>query len=665
MDDAFLDVRAHGYRRVAVCVPEVRVGDPAFNAEAHLRSLQQAYDAGAHYALCPELGLTGYTAGDLFFQEVLLRGAVDAVERVAAATADWNMIVSVGAPLVVDGGLYNCAVTLYGGRAVAVVPKSYPPNYREFYELRWFRPAAGAAVDRIELIGASVPFGSDVLVGVNEWRGFLLHTDICEDLWVPVPPGTIAALAGATVLGNLSASNVTVAKFEYRRELVRSSAAKNLAVQVYGAAGFGESTSDLAWDGHGLIADRGDIAAETERFVMGGTLAVADVDLDALVTDRARQTSWGQNAADHRRPMRAVMLSEIEEARPVDAYRRFERYIEPHPYVPPDTAQLDERCHEVFSILATSLARRVLALPEGARRIVLGVSGGRDSTLALIVAIRALELAGLPRTHLVGISMPGFGTTDRTAAIARDLIAAFGATAREIDVRPASSLIYEAVGHDPAVEDTTFENVQAWSRKFMLFATASQVGGIDLGTGDLSEIALGWSTYGADHMSHYAINAGVPKTLISRLIRWSADTVYGDEPAVREVLERVLDTPISPELTRPSAEGEVAQLSEELIGPYELHDFFLYHFSRFGFGPRRIARMALHAFGDRYTIGEIRQWLIVFLQRFFANQFKRDAVPDSPKVGSGGALSPRGDWRMPSDGSVAAWVTEAEAIPGE
>jgi len=663
MGDDFLDVRTHGFARVAVAVPEVRVADPAFNAEAHLRLLEQVHREGAHYALCPELGLSGYSCADLFFQETLLAASLAALGRVAAATAEWNLIVSVGMPLVVDDLLFNCAVTLFRGRPVALAPKAFPPNYREFYERRWFHPAADARAREITLLGERVPFGTDVLVAAPHLPGFVLHTDICEDLWTPVPPGTLAALAGATVLANLSASNVTVGKWEYRQELVRSSAAKNLAVQMYSAAGFGESTADLAWDGHGLIAERGEMIAETERFALHGSTVVTDVDLVALREDRMRQTSFGENAGQHARAFRTVVAAAAEERRSAAVYREFRRSIAPLPFVPADPAKRDARCREIFLIKATSLARRLLALPEDGRRVVIGISGGRDSTEALLVAAHAMDLLGLPRTRIFGVTMPGFGTSRETHENACALVRAVGATPREMDITRLAGLVFEAVGHDPGREDHTFENVQAWTRKFLLFALASRERAIDLGTGDLSEQALGWATYGGDHMSHYGINAGVPKTLISELIRWAAEVIFKDEPEVARVLRAVLATPISPELLRLGPGGEIAQRSEELIGPYELHDFFLYYFLRFGFGPRRIARMALHAFGGRYAVGEIRRWLLVFLERFFANQFKRDCVPDAPKVGSGGSLSPRGDWRMPSDASVAAWLAEARTIP--
>jgi NAD+ synthase (glutamine-hydrolysing) len=554
-------------------------------------------------------------------------------------------------------------VTLAGGRALAVAPKAYPPNYREFYELRWFHPARHARVETVRLLGDEVPFGTDVLIALPEHPGFVLHTEICEDLWVPVPPSALAALAGATVLANLSASNVTMGKFEYRRDLVRMSAAKNVAVQLYSAAGFGESTADLAWDGHGLVADRGELLAETERFAVAGSHAAADVDLAALASDRARQTSFAANAADCAPAVRQVTAALPAETRPAALWTTLARTLSPTPFVPTDPAERDRRCRELFTILATALARRLLALPEGQRRMVLGVSGGRDSTHALLVAVHAASLLELPRSSVIGLTMPGFGTSDPTYRAACRLVRALGATLREIDIRPLAGGTFAAIGHDPQVENLTFENVQAWTRKLLLFATAGQEGAIDLGTGDLSELALGFATYGGDHLSHYGVNAGVPKTLVTELIRWAGERIFSKEPDVTAALREVLALPISPELLRPGADGTIAQRSEDVVGPYELHDFFLYHFLRFGLGPERLARMAVAAFGPRYPLAEVKRWLVVFLERFFASQFKRDCVPDSPKVGSGGSLSPRGDWRMPADASVAAWLAAARRIP--
>src|SRR2546426_1950726 len=472
--DDFLDVRAHGFARVAVCVPETRVADPAFNAAAHLRILARVHAEGAHYALCPELGLSAYTCADLFFQEPLLAGTLAALARVAEGTAAWSMLVSVGAPLVVDDLLFNCAVTLYRGRPVAVAPKAYPPNYREFYELRWFHPATDARAAEITLLGQRVPFGTDVLVRAAHLPGFVLHTDICEDLWTPVPPSAIAALSGATVLGNLSASNVTIGKWEYRQELVRSAAAKNLAVQLYSAAGFGESTADLAWDGHGLIAERGEMIAETERFALHGSTVVTDVDLVALREDRMRQTSWGENARLHAHGFRTVVVEPVEEHRSAAVWREFRRAIAPLPFVPADPARRDARCREIFLIKATSLARRLLALPEDGRRAVIGISGGQDSTEALLVAAHAMDLLGLPRTRIFGVTMPGFGTSRETYENACALVRPVGAPPRETRINQIAGLVFEAVGHDPGREDHTFENVQAWTRKFLPFALPSR-----------------------------------------------------------------------------------------------------------------------------------------------------------------------------------------------
>jgi NAD+ synthase (glutamine-hydrolysing) len=652
--------------RVAVCVPRARVADPLYNARQHLVQLARVHEQGAQYALCPELGLSAYTCGDLFFQQALIERSLDALREVASASAGWNMIVSVGLPLVVDGGLYNCAVTLYRGQPIAAVPKAHLPSYREFYEERWFRSAAECRVDAVRLLDTDVPFGARVLMRAAHLPGFVLHTEICEDLWVPLPPSGFAALAGATVLGNLSASNITVAKWEFRRDLVCGSAARNLAVQMYSAAGFGESTSDLAWDGHGLISERGLLVGETERFSVNGSSLVVDVDLQAIVQDRMRQSSFGTNAAAARDlPFVEVEFGEEEEVRDERVYLALRRVVDPHPFVPADPAQRDVRCREVFLIQATSLAQRLESLPEKQRRVVIGVSGGQDSTHALLVAAHAVDLIGLGRDQIVAVNMPGLGTTERTRTNARRLIDAIHASYRELPISALSGAVFEAIGHPPDRLDVTFENVQAWLRKVLLFATASQRGGIDLGTGDLSEIALGWSTYGGDHMSHYGVNSGVPKSLISYLMAWAAEVIFRAEPEVQSVLRDILATPISPELLPPGPNGEIVQRSEDAVGPYELQDFFLFHFLRFGSSPRRLARLGLHAFEGKYTLAEIRRWLLVFVERFFASQFKRECVPDGPKVGSGGALSPRGDWRMPADASPEIWLAEARAIPDD
>jgi len=661
----FLDSRRHGFARVALVVPTVRVADPAANAAAHLELLGAVYRDGAEYALCPELGLTAYTCGDLFFDDTLRRASDEALRAILADTAHMNMAVSVGLPLAVDGLLYNCAATLYRGRVLAIASKSYLPNYREFYERRWFAPARSLRAAEVDVAGDRVPIGSNLILRARHRPGFAIHVEVCEDLWVPIAPSAVAALHGATVLANLSASNVTVAKSEYRRALVVGASARNLAVQMYSAAGYGESTDDLAWDGEGLVAERGVLLAAAERFAMRGTSIVVDVDLRSIEQDRMRQSSFADNAADWSRSFRFVDYGEPREARDRNLYCEIRRTIDPYPFVPSDPARRDERCQEVFAIQATSLARRLDALPETGRRVVVGVSGGQDSTHALLVAARAMDLLALPRERILAATMPGLGTTERTRLNARALAEALGAQLYELPVSQVSEDIFRMIDHPTEVEDVTFENVQAWARKYLLFAMASRHRAIDLGTGDLSELALGWCTYGGDHMSHYGINAGVPKTLISYLIGWAADRLFADDEPLRAVLHDILATPISPELKRPDASGSISQRSEDIVGPYELHDFFLYDFLRFGADPRRTARACLHAFAGRYDIATIRRWLIVFLERFFASQFKRDCLPDGPKVGSGGSLSPRGDWRMPSDASAAAWLAAARSIPEE
>ncbi len=681
MDD-FLNVLEHGFSRVAVVIPTVTVADPAANAEAHAEALAAAYKDGACFALCPELGLTGYSCGDLFHSQALLEAALRALGSLLARSTQWrDLLVAVGLPLVVDDAVYNCAVAIQNGHVLAVTPKSYPPEYREFYELRHFARAAEARSTEITVLGDRVPFGNDVLIAAKDKAGFVLHLEVCEDIWVPIPPSTVAALAGATVLANLSASNITIGKAEYREQLVEASSGRNLAVQMYSAAGFGESSTDLSWDGDGYVAERGTLLARTERFGLAGARIVVDVDLESLVADRMRQSSFRQNANDHRRAFRTVAFEHRQAfARAAEPFRTFLRNVDPHPFVPKDPRKRDERCRETFMIQATALARKLLSLPPDMRKVVIGVSGGQDSTLALLVAAHAMDLLGLPRSNIVGVTMPGFGTTGRTYENACRLIRAIGATFREIAIRDLSAQTFRdlgvgdaeafmaevkagiAAGDESAVarrRRTFFENVQAWSRKHVLFAVSGLEGAMVLGTGDLSELLLGWCTMFGDHASHYGVNAGVPKTLISFLIRWTAEVIYAKEEGVKAVLLDILDTEISPELLPPDEHGKIAQKTEEKIGPYELHDFFGYCTVRWGYRPSRIARLALHAFGGKYAVGDVKKWLRVFLARFVGNQFKRSCLPDGPKVGLT-AVSPRGDWRMPSDATARMWLDELE-----
>jgi len=664
----------------------MRIVEPAYNAERTLALARQASDEHAALVVFPELGLSGYSIDDLLHQDALLDGVVAAIGRIADESADLTPMLLVGAPLRCEHGLFNCAVVIHRGRVLGVVPKSYLPEYREYYEKRQFRAARDAVGDTIRLLESHVPFGPDLLFGARDVPGFVVHVEVCEDLWVPIPPSAYGALAGATVLVNLSASNVTIGKAVFRRELCASQSARTIAAYLYTAAGMGESTTDLAWDGQALIYENGDLLAEAERFSIDEQLIACDIDLDRLVSDRASTSSYGDSIHDHRARLATMRRIEFElglrDGPSVALRRRVERF----PYVPDDPASRNERCEEVYNIQVRGLETRLQA--TGIEKIVIGVSGGLDSTHALIVAARAMDRLGLPRRSVLAYTMPGFATSEHTLGNAHRLMEALGVSSSELDIRPAATQMLRDLGH-PAADgadqyDITYENVQAGERTSHLFRLANYHGGLVLGTGDLSELALGWATYGVgDQMSHYHVNASVPKTLIQFMVRWAIDTdQFGAE--VDEVLDSVLDTEISPELVPSSSEdGTELQGSEKVVGPYELQDFFLYYILRFGYSPGKVAFLALHAWGDRaagswpdlipeerrneYGLSEIKHWLGVFLDRFFrTSQFKRSAMPNAPKVGSGGSVSPRGDWRAPSDSSAATWLEQLrESVPDD
>jgi NAD+ synthase (glutamine-hydrolysing) len=632
------------------------------------------------------MGISAYSNDDLFHQDALLEATRVALAGVVEASRALLPVLVVGAPLRFEQRLFNCAVTIYRGRVVGIAPKTYLPNYREFYEKRQFSAARDALLREVEFLGERVPFGNNLLYTAANVPDFTLHTEICEDVWTPIPPSTYAALAGATVLTNLSASNITVGKADYRRSLCAGQSGKCVAAYLYSAAGPGESTTDLAWDGHALIYENGSMLAESQRFAAEEQVIAADVDLERLVQDRMRLGSFTDTVADHREHLQKVRrigftfdvpTGEMPLLHPV--YR--------FPYVPSDPAGLDERCYETYNIQVHGLMKRMVA--THIEKIVIGVSGGLDSTQALIVAARTMDRLGLPRTNVLGYTMPGFATSQTTNRNAHRLMRALGVTAQEIDIRPSCLQMLRDIGH-PFVDgeplyDVTFENVQAGERTSHLFRLANFHNGMVLGTGDLSELALGWATYGVgDHMSHYNVNGSVPKTLIQYLIRWVAETrQFGDEAS--EILTSILETEISPELV-PEAVGEdekPAQRTEEKIGPYELQDFNLYYTTRFGFRPSKVAFLAYSAWHDRtqgvwpgllpdgkrnsYELATIKRWLETFLFRFFQiSQFKRSAVPNGPKVGSGGSLSPRGDWRAPSDAEATVWLEELRAnVPDE
>jgi NAD+ synthase (glutamine-hydrolysing) len=682
MGREFFNIYRHNFVRVAVAIPELRVADPAFNARQVVELLEESARRRAALAVFPELGLTAYSCEDLFHQQALLDAAVGALAEVARASAGLDLLAVVGLPVRVDGLLYNCAAVLHRGRILGVVPKTYPPNYREFYELRHFAPASYAGAREIDLAGQrGVPFGARLLFEAEDQPGFVLAAEICEDLWTPIPPSSYAALAGATVLVNLSASNITTGKDEYRSQLVANQSGRCLAAYVYCAAGYGESTTDLAWDGHGMIYENGSRLGETERFAYAAQLALADVDLDRLAQDRMRQTSFAQSIQRHAEEIANYRRVRFCLAPPVSEVLLLERSLERFPYVPSDPATRDARCREVYEIQVQGLVKRLRAV--GIERVVIGVSGGLDSTQALIVCARAMDVMGAPRKNILAYTMPGFATTERTLSQARRLMEALGCSAAEIDIRPACMQMLKDIGHPYAkgqpVYDVTFENTQAGERTSHLFRLANLHNALVVGTGDLSELALGWCTYGVgDQMSHYAVNASVPKTLIQYLIRCEAGTRdLGQEASA--VLAQVLDTEISPELIPGKNGAQPAQSTEAIVGPYELQDFNLYYTLRFGLDPAKVAFMAYCAWRDRtrghwpdvpeagrrqYPIADIKRWLGVFLKRFFqTSQYKRSAIPNSPKVGSGGSLSPRGDWRAPSDSEASAWLARLEDIP--
>jgi NAD+ synthase (glutamine-hydrolysing) len=652
----FFNLYRHGFGRVAVATPVVRVGDPQYNLEATLELMREAAREKAVLAVFPELGLSAYTCDDLFHQQALVDSAENALEALLRKARNLPLAALVGLPVAVDGLLYNCAALVCQGRLVGVVPKTYLPNYREFYEARQFTPGDTARAKQVRLAGQTAPFGTDLLFRFSGLKGLVLHVEICEDLWVPTPPSSFAALAGATVIANLSASNVVIGKEGYRHQLVGNQSARCLAAYLYSAAGLGESTTDLAWDGHALIYENGTLIGESRRFADAPQLAVADVDLDRLLADRMRQNTFGAAALRHAdQVFRSI---EVEVATPRGKLL-LERKIERLPYVPSDPRSRDARCEEVYRIQVQGLVTRMRA--TGAKRLVIGVSGGLDSTQALIVCARVMDELRLPRTNVLAYTMPGFATSTRTRSQAWQLMRAIGATAEEIDIRPSCLQMLKDIGHPYAkgkkVYDVTFENVQAGERTSHLFRLANRHGGMVVGTGDLSELALGWATYGVgDHMSHYNVNASVPKTLIQFLIGWVAESdEFGAD--VKRALRRVLETEISPELV------PGRQSSEATVGPYELQDFNLYYILRFGYSPAKVAFLAWHAWRGKYKLPAIRKWLGVFLKRFFQNQFKRSAVPNAPKVGSGGSLSPRGDWRAPSDASASAWLADLAGVP--
>ena len=674
----FEAIHRHGFVRVAAASPTGSSGDVAFNVDQAIALAEEADAKGCDLVVYPELNISSYAVDDLFLQEAFLDAVEDGIARFRDATARLAPVLVIGAPLRRNGRLYNCALAVSRGRILGVVPKSFLPNYREYYEKRWFVSGIGLNGIDIAVAGEIVPFGTDLIFAAEDLDDFIFHVEICEDYWAPQPPSTVGALAGALILCNLSASNITIGKADERKLLCASQSSRCCAAYVYAASGPGESTTDLAWDGQGSIYEMGELLCDSTRFDLAPELCVADIDAQRLRLERMRMPTFNDNAVAAGHPEKSARRLHFEH-KPTLADIGFKRRLRRFPYVPNRPEQLDSDCFEAFNIQVQGLARRFQA--TSGNHLVIGVSGGLDSTHALIVAAKMCDFLELPRSTILGFTLPGFATGDATKGNAWALMKALGVVGEEIDIRPAAMQMLRDMKHPFAegkpVYDIAFENVQAGLRTDYLFRLANQRGGFVIGTGNLSEVALGWSTYGVgDQMSHYGVNAGVPKTLIQYLIRWAVKTGQFDSETNR-TLEAILATKISPELIPADDTGEM-QSTEDAIGPYELHDFFLFHILRSGQPPSKVAFLAWQAWNDpgkgqwpigypeglkrAYDLPTIRKWLEVFLYRFFQiSQYKRSAIPNSPKVSAGGALSPRGDWRAPSDGTAKPWLDELKA----
>ncbi len=678
----FKSAYAHGFARIAACTVPITIADPATNARTVLEQARACHDDGVAVAIFSELCLSGYSIDDLFLQDTLLEAVQVAIADLVRASQDLRPVLVVGAPLRKGNRVYNCAVVMHRGAVLGVAPKSFLPTYREFYEARWFAAGEDQRGEWISVGGVEVPFGPDLIFCASDVPDLALFVEVCEDMWVPIPPSANAALAGATVLANISGSPITIARAEDRRQLVRSASSRCSAVYAYAAGGQGESTTDLSWDGQTMVYECGELLAEGDRFPEGPRRTVADVDLGRIRQERMRQGTFDDNR--HAESIERDSFVEIGfTLDPPSGDIGLRRKVDRFPFVPDDVERLALDCYEAYNIQVSGLEQRLHAI--GHPKVVIGVSGGLDSTHALIVAAKAMDRLGRPRSDILAFTLPGFATGETTKSYATRLSKALGVTFEELDIRPAARQMFSDLGHPFAsgeeVYDITFENVQAGLRTDYLFRIANQRGGIVLGTGDLSELALGWCTYGVgDHMSHYTVNSGVPKTLVQHLIRWVAETEQLGERdgEVNQLLTDIVGQEITPELI-PTREGEKPQATEGSIGPYALHDFTLFHVLRYGFRPSKIAFLAEHAWSDagrgewppnypednrpEYALADIRSWLEVFIKRFFASQFKRSALPNGPKVSAGGTMSPRGDWRMPSDANPAAWLAELENVP--
>lgn len=639
---------SYGFVRVGAAVPLLRVGDCTYNMEQTELLMQEAASKGVQVLCFPEMGITGYTCGDLFHQKILIEQAEAALQSLLERTSGLSMLTLVGMPVRVQNRLMNTAVAFQNGRILAIFPKTWLPNYGEFYEKRWFSSAREVQAREATLCGQTVPFGTDILLKNGE---ACVGVEICEDLWMPVPPSSFHALHGANLLFNLSASNELIAKNDYRKQLVAQQSTRCIASYIYASCGFGESTTDVVFAGNAEIVENGSLLAEAERFTLQNQLIHADVDVEKLNGDRLRHTGF---TADFLHEREESEYRVLPFALPELYSEMIERTFAKHPFVP-SGPELNKRCQEMFAIQVQGLAKRMSH--TGCQHAVIGISGGLDSTLALLVAVKTFDKLGIPRANIEGVTMPGFGTTSRTYKNAVDLINSLGVHFREISIVEAVNQHFKDIAHDPSVHDITYENSQARERTQILMDIANQVNGLVIGTGDLSELALGWATYNGDHMSMYGVNVGVPKTLVRFIVQWVSENQMDATTAA--ILADVVDTPVSPELLPATADGHISQKTEDLVGPYELHDFFLYQVLRFGFQPSKIRWMAVKAFEDVYDEAVIEKWLRTFYRRFFAQQFKRSCLPDGPKVGSV-SLSPRGDWRMPSDAVARLWLEDLD-----
>lgn len=648
-------MKNYGFVRAAVASPKLKVANLYFNLEEHIKLINGAVENKAVLIVFPELSLTGYTCADLFHQNLLLDKSLEVLQALLDRTRNLPIVIMVGLPININDKLYNCAAVVYKGDVLGIAPKMYVPNYMEYYEKRWFSSgqAISCRLNEIELLNKKVPFGN--LIFKCKDSSFSFGLEICEDLWMPIPPSSYLTVQGALIIANLSASNELVAKADYRKNLVAQQSARCVCAYLYASAGVHESTTDTVFGGDCLISENGQLLTSSERFSRESQLSYADIDMDILKHDRQINKSFADNCDFEKGENRARVVYYDFTEEVVISPNELTRNISQNPFVPQNMATVGERCREIFNIQVAGLAKRMEH--TGSKHPVIGISGGLDSTLALLVVAKTMDVLGLPSNDAIAVTMPGFGTTDHTYGNALELMKQLKVTVREIDIRPACNQHFQDIGHNPQIYDITYENVQARERTQILMDIANKEGGFVVGTGDLSELALGWATYNGDHMSMYGVNSGIPKTLVRFLVEWAADNIFSE--STKLLLHRISATPISPELLPPDKEGNIKQKTEDVIGPYILHDFFLFYMLRYGLAPKKILFLAQKAYDGVYTSEEIKTWLYGFYQRFFRSQFKRSCLPDGPKVGSIN-LSPRGDWRMPSDADAALWLSELE-----